>query len=89
MGLQSATDLTVDANISAPGPLEACQALSLSVKGGTGPYTVTITAYNFPTVLNQSLADSSDVLTWFNNVPANSQLLGNFSIHHHFLKFDH
>lgn len=68
------------ANTSASGtnPIDACQPIGFTVKGGTMPYSITLAALN-QSVTNATLGADTG-LTWFNTANTDSEFIGKLGL---------
>jgi hypothetical protein len=56
--------------------LSTCEALGLSMTGGTSPYLVSFVAANAPSVTNVTLPRGDDLYTYINRASPGGQLVG-------------
>ncbi|KIM40477.1 hypothetical protein M413DRAFT_162272 [Hebeloma cylindrosporum] len=56
--------------------LSTCEALGLSITGGTSPYKISFVAANAPSVTNTTLPRGDDLYTYINRASPGGQLVG-------------
>jgi len=56
--------------------LSTCEALGLSITGGTSPYVISLVAANAPSVTNITVPRGDDLYTYINRASPGGQLVG-------------
>lgn len=58
------------------GTLETCDCWGLTIKNGTGPYTIVLSGIDQPVITTIPMDSGDDVLTWPNRADPNRELIG-------------